>query len=245
MPDLTPEAHQRLAAAAQRNGFSPEAALTVFHALSASGGTMAQFNHPELGGMGQWSQRGMVMVGDMFNHGLKRRVDTLCSELAGHLQTQPAGSAASSPPNQWWPAELGTPGSSGSQNGLRYAYFPAARRLAIQQNGRLELYDTGNHHITGVSQQQSGEMQLPSFSSDKGLVRLADLKPAGAGNPATTERAASAMQSQPAPGQDAAPSGPTLNDPLATLERLAELHQKGVLTEDEFTAKKAELLGQL
>jgi hypothetical protein len=29
------------------------------------------------------------------------------------------------------------------------------------------------------------------------------------------------------------------------IERLAELHRKGVLTEDEFAAKKAELLSRL
>ena len=42
--------------------------------------------HPDLGGMGQWSQGGMVMVGDMFNNALKARVDALCAELAGLLR---------------------------------------------------------------------------------------------------------------------------------------------------------------
>ena len=40
--------------------------------------------------------------------------------------------------------------------------------------------------------------------------------------------------------------GPT--DPgtiLATIERLSDLHQRGVLTDDEFAAKKAELLARL
>ena len=32
---------------------------------------------------------------------------------------------------------------------------------------------------------------------------------------------------------------------MATLEKLAELKQKGILTEDEFSAKKAELLKKL
>jgi Short C-terminal domain len=34
-------------------------------------------------------------------------------------------------------------------------------------------------------------------------------------------------------------------DIFSTLERLAELHKKGVLTEEEFTAKKAELLARI
>jgi hypothetical protein len=43
---------------------------------------MAQFSHPELGGMGQWSRGGMIMIGDMFNNGLKSRVDALCNDLS-------------------------------------------------------------------------------------------------------------------------------------------------------------------
>jgi hypothetical protein len=39
--------------------------------------------------MGQWSRGGMIMIGDMFNQGLKHRVDTLCKELAGFLSSQP------------------------------------------------------------------------------------------------------------------------------------------------------------
>jgi hypothetical protein len=34
-------------------------------------------------------------------------------------------------------------------------------------------------------------------------------------------------------------------DIFATIERLAELRQKGVLTEEEFAAKKSELLSRL
>jgi hypothetical protein len=45
-------------------------------ALQRSGGGQAQFGHPDLGGMGQWMP-GMLMIGDMFNSGLKARVDSL------------------------------------------------------------------------------------------------------------------------------------------------------------------------
>jgi predicted Zn-dependent peptidase len=34
-------------------------------------------------------------------------------------------------------------------------------------------------------------------------------------------------------------------DVFAALERLAELHRKGILTEEEFTTKKAELLNRI
>jgi len=62
-------------------------------ALEQGNGRQAQFNHPDLGGMGQWSQGGMIMVGDMFNQGLKYRVDALCNELAGLLRSQPLAEA--------------------------------------------------------------------------------------------------------------------------------------------------------
>lgn len=273
MQDLIPEAGRRVEEIAGRHGVSRDAALTLLRALAAGGGTMAQFNHPELGGMGQWSAGGMVMVGDMFNHGLKGRVDALCTDLAALLReaqpfaTAAAGSSqsqsqgpggggmgASVPSGTWWPAELGPPASSGSQNDMRYAYFPASRRLAVQQGGRLSLYDTGDHRIFGVSQQQ-GPGQSLIFSSDRGTVRLEDLRPvedAGAGRgsppPPATHTAPSGAPSPAAapPPPAAAPGGDGGGgDPLATIERLAELHRKGVLTEEEFTAKKAELLRRL
>lgn len=270
MPDLSPDARQLLADVAQRHGVSLEAALTVSHALAAGGGRMAQFHHPELGGTGQWSQGGMVMVGDMFNQGLKHRVDALCTELASQLPKLAAGRAAEPSQGQiqfqgsagrpdaafgssagaWWPADLGTPASSGAQNDLRYAYFPAVRRLAIQQNGRLELYDTGEHRISGVSQQRQGSgAQAPTFTSDKGHVRLADLEAVTGAQPhSEPQRAAmgtAAPAAQAEPTHDAGSSSPAAGDPIAILERLAGLRQKGILTDAEFEAKKAELLARL
>ena len=50
---------------------------------------MAQFNLSEPGGSGQWMSGGMVMVGDVFNRGLKARVDSLCNDLAALLSASP------------------------------------------------------------------------------------------------------------------------------------------------------------
>ena len=36
----------------------------------------------------------------------------------------------------WWPADLGVPSRLGAQNDVRYAYFPAKRRLAVDLRGR-------------------------------------------------------------------------------------------------------------
>jgi hypothetical protein len=59
---------------------------------------------------------------------------------------------------------------------MRYACFPDRRRLVVQQGGRTTVYDTGEHRITGFSQQQSGGQSL-RFTSQMGTVRLEDLHP--------------------------------------------------------------------
>src|SRR5262244_4019735 len=82
MRELTPEGQQQVTELAQRYGVSIDAVMTLLRALVHGQGTMAQFEHRELGGRGQWMPGGMVMVGDMFNHALKATVDGLCSELS-------------------------------------------------------------------------------------------------------------------------------------------------------------------
>jgi hypothetical protein len=83
------------------------------------------------------------------------------------------------PDNSWWPQGLQNPGSSGGQNGLRYAFFPDQRRLAVEQDGKVTQYDTGDHQISGVGQQQgsgSGHGNgTPKFSSQHGDVDLGSL----------------------------------------------------------------------
>jgi hypothetical protein len=274
MQELTPEGRRMVESVAQRHGVSTDAALTLVRAIAAGHGTMAQFSHPELGGMGQWTQGGMTMVGNMFDQGLRARVDALCSELASLLRSQPVligasptqsdsqsqsdsapdvslfAPATNSPLERWWPAELGSPSASGAQNDLRYAFFPAAHRLAIQQGGRVTVYDTGGHLISGVSQQQSGGQSL-AFKSQHGLVRLAELPVIEASSP-SPERHFDQPSPQPTPTApsrvDAPVSPPTSmssEDVFGAIERLAELHRKGILTEEEFTAKKADLLSRI
>ena len=74
----------------------------------------------------------------------------------------------------WWPDELGSPASSGGQNDMRYACFPDAHRVAIEQAGVVTVYDSGEHRISGVSQSQGGTQDL-AFTSQLGTVRAKDL----------------------------------------------------------------------
>jgi hypothetical protein len=78
----------------------------------------------------------------------------------------------------WWPDDLGQPASSGGQDDVRYAFFPERRRLAIQRDGKVTLYDSGDHRISGVSQGR-GEGPGPSFTSQKGEVTLDQLEKIG------------------------------------------------------------------
>ena len=130
MPNLTSEGLRIVTDVATRHGVSLDVALTLLGALAQGNGRQAQFNHPELGGMGQWSLGGMIMIGDMFNQGLKHRVDALCNELADFLRSQPLGAleaarfqlqsqsggeevslyeTGTGSASGWWPEELGSP----------------------------------------------------------------------------------------------------------------------------------------
>ncbi|MDP3173741.1 MAG: hypothetical protein Q8M88_04845 [Phenylobacterium sp.] len=80
----------------------------------------------------------------------------------------------------WWPTELGQPSSSGAQNGMRYAFFPAKRRLLVERDGKKTVYDSGEHHISGVAQ-QSGSSSALVFTSQAGPVALETLRRAESG----------------------------------------------------------------
>jgi hypothetical protein len=303
MRNLTPAGQQWIEEVAQRHGFSTDAVMSMLESVIRGNGSMAQFNHPEFGGSGQWMQGGMTMVSDMFNNYLKGRVDGLCSELSRAISNQPdlirSGSFQSqSQGNQqwvnddggqqqqqgagygnsnqqqtaagpvepvslfvapapgtwgdWWPADLGRPNSTGAQNDIRYAYFAQPRRLAIEVNGKVTVYDTLDHQISGFSQQQSRGASL-TFASQHGLVAVAGLPvvpvggvPQPASPPAPPPASAPASppvqtQREPVSTQSAAPEA----DVFTTIEKLAQLHAKGILSDEEFATKKAELLSRL
>jgi hypothetical protein len=75
----------------------------------------------------------------------------------------------------WWPKDLGEPTTSGSQNDVKYAFFSDKQRLAIKQSGQVAVYDSGEHQISGVSQQQGTSRSL-TFTSQTGDVDIGDLK---------------------------------------------------------------------
>ncbi|WP_244523707.1 hypothetical protein [Bosea sp. BIWAKO-01] len=123
------------------------------------------------------------MVGDMFNAATKAKLDGVLNDLADALRSGEVemGGAKSSGANNptrgsesGWPHEFGLPATAGSQNDMRYAFFPAARRLVIDEGTKRTVYDTGEHIISGVSQQQSLDRSL-TFQSQLGTVKIAEL----------------------------------------------------------------------
>ena len=76
---------------------------------------------------------------------------------------------------QWWPSEFGDPASSGSSDGLRYAYFPLKQRLVIQDGEKMATYETGNHQFRGALQAGAASSDL-TFLSQHGRVALSELR---------------------------------------------------------------------
>lgn len=266
---LSGDAGRKVAEIADRHGFKPEAGEALAAALIRSGGSMAQFSHPDLGGMGQWSRGGMMMIGEMNNDRLKARVGDLARDLSDAVQSgeitekKPedshsgasgsSSSSSSSSSGSWWPGDLGSPSSTGSQNHSRYAVFPDKKRLAVDDGGKVTVYDTGDEDIQGASQQQGGNSSM-RFSTRSGSVRVEDLKAVGDADAQDDVRAerpagpASPVATSHPSGQRSSVSetqASQSSDPIDTIRRLGALRDDGILTEEEFAAKKAELLARL
>jgi hypothetical protein len=108
----------------------------------------------------------------------------------------------------------------------------------------VSVYDTGEHRITGFSQQQGGDQSL-TFTSQLGLVRVADLALVGQPDDRAQNPAPPAA-SRPDTPQSQPPAAPSsLEDVMKAIERLAELRKKDILTEEEFVSKKTELLSRI
>lgn len=254
MPQLSLEGQRIVSDLAQRHGFSIDAVTHMFFATLNGNGSMAQFSHPEFGGGGQWMQGGMLMLGDMFNHALKGRVDALCNEISAILANQPnllhsgsfqsqsqgggAAQAQSSgapigssslivpdPSELWWPQDLGAPSATGSQNNVRYAYFANARRLAVKTFNDVWVYDTLDHQIGGFSQQQGSGGSI-QFTSQYGNVELSTLPVVSINGQ---------RQNQPA-------AVPSYTPPVASTTTTAPVNP-GFSADDVFTA--IERLGKL
>jgi hypothetical protein len=158
---------------ADQTGFSLGAITLLWTGLLATQGRQVQFNHPELGGLGQW-QPGQTMIGDMFNGPLRARVEQACVALAQQVRLRPPAPLVDN-----FMALYGEARFSGTQNGLRYAYFPQYQRLVVQQGEHLCKFNTAGYELFGVGQagQNAGSPTL-RFSTNRGNLNYDELPPA-------------------------------------------------------------------
>ena len=196
---------------------------------------------------------------------LARLLPDLPADAMKDIQSDPLAPATS-----WWPKELGVPSQTGGQNDARYAIFPGLHRIAVREGGRCVVYDTLDYSVSGVSQQQGHSAGL-TLSTNRGPISVGDLPVTDRENVGPEQtgevRAASHARRQPpangepadipsgsgSPAQAKAASavgGAAANPDHAesivrTIERLAELRDKGILSDAEFASKKAELLSAL
>lgn len=98
--------------------------------------------------------------------------------MKGMEPMKPMHGFESGPKERWWPENLGeSPNSAGGQNEMRYAYFADKDRLAVDEgSGKITVYDTVGHKVSGVQQRQSGGARKLVFSSEQGEMDLAALK---------------------------------------------------------------------
>jgi Short C-terminal domain len=294
MSQLNSQWQQKLTELTQKYQLSELAIMVLWQALIKGNGKMAQFNHPELGGVGQWLPGGLTMISDMSNSHLKMVIDNLCGELSilikedyfnsikwneplshpgsrqqqqqsqGNIDNSEAVKANPFNYDPWWPIEFGAPTLSGNQNGLLYAYFAHKQRLVLEKQGEISVYNTLHHQISGVSQQQSSSGQLLVFTSPDGTLTVTDLplissvthpvhEPSVKESNQPTDIIAKAekikgMLPRAAP-QIESPTKPADESPqpdiFSTIKKLAELKEQGIISEQEFEAKKTELLSRL
>lgn len=164
-PHATNEIHameQHLNQLAAKYQVSRAAVDVIIQSLLQTDGRAAQFNHPELGGMGQWMPT-MVMIGEMGNSSLQTKVAALCQELAQLVQTEAVTTVRVNRP--WWPMQWGKPSTQSQQNDMAYAYFPTQGRLAVKLGAEVGLFDTTGHLLTGFSM-QNGQLVVQTSAGE-------------------------------------------------------------------------------
>ncbi len=210
---------------------------------------------PELGGMGQWSTGGMLMIGDMFNNGLKAGslpcATTSCRSSPNCRGSRPAAGAS---------AERGGPRSWASRR-VRAPRTTPLRRVPADAPPRDPVRRPAPRSTTPATTSSAGYRSSrvtggPS-PSPASTARSASTTcgwvdgtaPADSGMPALPRRAgrgaggdAGGPLAARGPGRTRRRRRRRPSDPWSGWRSCTA---KGILTEAEFAAKKSELLARL
>ena len=265
MHELTSQGEQAVADLSARYGVSTGAVRALLEAVQLGNGTMAQFSHPELGGRGQWMAGGMTMVGDMFSPGLQARVSGLAGELSSLLASTPVYAVRRARPG---PAQLtrrirgrgGRPSWDSPDRAdartapvTRCSRRPgglpcraAARPSASTARWTMSFTACSSRGASRARcRSPASTARSPSRACRWQALTAARCRP-GPGPPRSRSCRAHRRSPPPSgPSGQAVPSGTDADAVLAVLERLGDLHRRGVLTDEEFAAKKAEILSRL
>jgi hypothetical protein len=201
---LTSPVNQSIHELARRFGFSDDAVAELFGALIRGNAIVAQFNHPELGGMGQWMRDGTT-VGNSTDPNLKGRIEGLCAELSklvigASFQTIDPDATG---PQQWSGVDSGSPYLEGSDvgdgvvlpaNPLAPSWWPEElghpaatgsqgeiRYAYFPESNRLVILDRGDltiHNTLGhhlTGLAQQGPGSVLTFTTPGGALRVSDL----------------------------------------------------------------------
>lgn len=249
MSQLTPYGQQIVKDLIFRYYISEEAVLHLLFALVRGNGVIAQFSHPELGGIGQWRQGATTIMKDEWCSTLQTEmrvlVENLCIELSQLMREQQLlQPSAINAQTTWYPAELGVPTSSGGEGDFRYAYFVGNSRLAIEENGEVNVYNSLDNQIIDVLRSQDGGDWL--LNTPYGMVKVSKLPFLYTLHQSVSQKNPESHLDEPPLDDYGLPQETALeNEIFGFIEQLSDLHNYGMLTDAEFKAKKAMLLKRL
>jgi hypothetical protein len=101
---------------------------------------------------------------------------------------------------------------------------PGIARVAVGTAVMAGTAGAVHHHQEQKYANQAAEQQQQAYAQQQAY-----------------EQQQAAMAPPPAPVA-AAPAAPSMDDKMAQLEKLGQLHNSGILTDDEFAAQKAAIL---
>ena len=75
----------------------------------------------------------------------------------------------------WPPPQLRRPTSSGTHGNVKFAFFADKKRLLIETDGALQIFDSGAHQIREVDE-PGGERPTVEFISQNGRHPICELR---------------------------------------------------------------------
>lgn len=115
--------------------------------------------------------------------------------------------------------------------------FDAEKKTTVS---RVQIPQPGQRYPVWYDPEDPNEFAFATIADPSGRAQIVQLF---GPEPFGPDGAGIGMPAMAPSGAATATAAPAADDPIAQLERLAQLHAAGALTDDEFAAQKARLLG--